>query len=109
VRAELGPGTETTESHASKLIAVEKQLIVLIESKCGLEKFVALEKEFIAAKRDLHHLTDWKRGLKEEKTETARRRWAFGPNITAAIIGGFITLLGVALNVGLTYLLTRKE
>ena len=38
----------------------------------------------------LKSLTSWKDELKKEKDEATRRFWAFGPNITAAVIGGIV-------------------
>lgn len=36
--------------------------------------------------------------LKKEKEERARRFWAFGPNVTAAIISSIVALIGIAIN-----------
>jgi hypothetical protein len=45
----------------------------------------------------------WKDELKKEKEEATRRWWSFGPNITAALISGAITLIGI----GISYYLRK--
>jgi hypothetical protein len=51
------------------------------------------EKEIALMKRELDELKKWKDDHKKEKDEWARRIWAFGPNLIAAIVSGIIAAL----------------
>ena len=62
---------------------------------------------YLHLKRDVDELKKWRTDQKLEKDEASRRWWAFGPNITAALIGGFITLVGVAVNLAVTLSLRK--
>ena len=51
-----------------------------------------LEKENVLLKREIEDLKKWKDEQKKERDEKTRRIWAFGPNISAAIITVVLTL-----------------
>jgi hypothetical protein len=89
---------EATQGHHAKILVIEQQLLVLVELKSAMSAFASIEKELVAVKKDLETLHKWREELKKEKEEATRRWWSFGPNITAALISGVITLLGIALN-----------
>jgi chromosome segregation ATPase len=94
---------ESTESHNAKIIVIEQQLLVLMDLKTLVGAVTAVEKDLALLRKDVEALQKWKEELKKEKDEATRRWWAFGPNITAAIIGGIITLIGIGVNVALNY------
>jgi hypothetical protein len=96
-------GGQTAENHSVKIVEVEKTLLVLQESKGSQQAISDIQKTLVSIAKDLEKLTHWKDELKKEKDETARRLWAFGPNLVAALIG----LLGVLISVTLTFLLRK--
>ncbi len=68
-----------------------------------------MREDLISIKKDIDNFQSWKGEQKKEKEEAIRRWWSFGPNITAALIGGFITLVGILISVGLTFLINRTK
>jgi chromosome segregation ATPase len=88
--------SEASEGHGSKITVIEQQLLVLADLKPLVGSITALEKELVAIKKDLEAFGKWRDEQKREREEFTRRKWAFGPNITAAIIGGLMSL-GTAL------------
>jgi chromosome segregation ATPase len=92
----LKKSTEAAERHTSTITVIEQKLLVLVDTKQFLADVGAIRLELVALKKDLESLGKWKDELKKEREETARRLWAFGPNLLAAIISGLISL-GVAL------------
>jgi len=104
----LKKGMGATEGHGSRITVIEQRILVLVELKQGMASIAAIEKEVLALKKDLESIGKWKEELKKEREEGARRFWAFGPNLVAAIISGLITLIGVAITVGLNYWLLKK-
>ena len=99
---------DASEEHRSKITIVEQQLII-VDLKSVVAWIVSAKETLVAIKKDIENLQSWKGEQKKEKDEAIRRWWSFGPNITAALIGGFITIVGVAVNVGLTYYLNRQR
>ena len=69
---------------------------MLVDLKGTLVTLASIEKDLVAFRKDLESLQKWKDEMKTERDEAARRLWAFGPNLLAAIISGLISL-GVAL------------
>jgi chromosome segregation ATPase len=98
----LSRWTEAAEGHSSKITIIE-QTLVLVDLKKVQTAIADLEKDSVALRKDLEVLQKWKDELKKEKEETTRRWWSFGPNITAALIAGTVTLLGVGLNYWLNH------
>jgi hypothetical protein len=64
---------------------------------------------YINLKRDVEELKKWKGDQKQEKDERTRRLWSFGPNIIAALISGFITLLGIAATIAVNIWLNKTK
>ena len=89
---------DTSEGHASKLTLIEKQLVVLVDFKPCLDAVQTIQKDLISIRKDVESLGKWKDDFKRERDEASRRRWAFGPNITAAVISGVIAILGIFLS-----------
>jgi chromosome segregation ATPase len=104
VSESLKKGTDTTAEHGLKIVSVEEKLFLVDFRKC-IDSVTTLQQDLVAFRKDLESLQKWKEELKKEKEEATRRWWSFGPNITAAMISGFITLFGVVL----TYLLNRPK
>jgi DNA repair ATPase RecN len=94
----LKKSTDSTQGHSAKLTVIEERLLVLVELKGSLGVVTSLDKDLALLKKDLEILQQWKTDLKKEKDEATRRWWSFGPNISAAIISGIITLSGIAFN-----------
>ncbi|MBY0524972.1 MAG: hypothetical protein K2R98_16320 [Gemmataceae bacterium] len=88
-------GSEATSGMTVKIAVIEERLVVL-DLKGALGKLTALEAELALLRKDLTGLQAWKDELRREKEEAMRRLWSFGPNISAAVIGGLISL-GTAL------------
>jgi hypothetical protein len=103
LKAVLEKGTEATEEHTSKITVIEEKVLVLVDLKAAQAAIVAIEKEHLGFRKDIEALQKWKDDLKKEKDEGARRLWAFGPNITAAIISSIIALLIVGINIAVSY------
>jgi chromosome segregation ATPase len=101
----LKKGVEDASAHTQKIIVIEQQLLALADLKEARGSITAIREELVAIKKDVQGLSDWKAEVKREKEESSRRKWAFGPNITAALISGVIALLGVLLN----YFLNRPS
>jgi hypothetical protein len=101
--------TDTNEGHGSRITIVEQQVLVIADLKTAVATIASIKEELVAIKKDIEGLQSWKADQKKEKEEAVRRWWSFGPNITAAIIGGIITILGVLTSVGLTYFLNRPK
>ncbi|MBY0460045.1 MAG: hypothetical protein K2V38_22240 [Gemmataceae bacterium] len=87
--------TGAAEGHGTKIVVIEQQLSLLVELKATVTAVASLKEEMIAVRKDLESLQGWKAEQKKEREESARRWWAFGPNITGAIVSGAIALLGV--------------
>ena len=63
-----------------------------------------LKTEILLLRRDIEGIEKWKDDLKKEKDESARRFWAFGPNVAGAIVN---VLLGAAISGAVAYFMTR--
>jgi predicted RNase H-like nuclease (RuvC/YqgF family) len=48
------------------------------------------ERKIALLEREVEELRKWKDDKKKQDDEWARRLWAFGPNLLAAVIGGLI-------------------
>jgi hypothetical protein len=83
---------------------VIEQTLVLVDLKSLQAVITSLEKDGLIIKKDIEALQKWNEELKKEKDEATRRWWSFGPNITAALLAGIITLVGVAINYWLNHL-----
>ena len=81
---------ELCESHTTKISVFEQQLVVL-DLKATLAAIANVEKEIIAIKKDVEAFTTWKHEQKKDRDEASRRRWAFGPNIVAALISAVVS------------------
>lgn len=99
---------DATEGHGSKITVIEQQLLI-VDLRAAVGALSAIREELVAIRKDIESLQGWKADQKKEREETARRWWAFGPNITAVLIGGAITILGVLLNVALTFYLGKSK
>jgi uncharacterized coiled-coil DUF342 family protein len=105
MKEQLNKCLSATEGHTSRITVMEQQVLVVVDLKRSMEAIAAIEKDLVAIRKDLESLQGWKNDLKKEKEEVSRRRWAFGPNITAAAISGLIALIGI----GLSYWLNRPR
>src|SRR5262245_6208539 len=94
----LHESADVTTGHIAKITVIEEKLVVLTDIKGSMAVVASIKEDLVAIKKDIENLQRWKEELKREKEEAARRRWAFGPNITAALISGVITLVGIGLN-----------
>jgi chromosome segregation ATPase len=63
-----------------------------------------LKTEILLLRKDIEGIEKWKDDLKKEKDESARRFWAFGPNVAGAIVN---VLLGAAISGAVAYFMTR--
>ena len=97
----LSKCSEAAEGHGSKIIVIEQQVLLITDLKAAVAAIAPLKEELVAVRKDIESLQNWKAEQKKEKEEGARRLWAFGPSITAALISGFITLVGLLINFGL--------
>jgi hypothetical protein len=88
----LKKGTDVTEGHTSKITVIEQQLLVLVDLKGSLAILATIDKDIVALKKDVEGLSKWREELKKERDEAARRLWAFGPNVVAAVISGMMSL-----------------
>lgn len=102
-------GATANEGHSSRITVVEQQVLVLADLKVAVAAIASIKEELVALRKDIESLQSWKAEQKKEKEEIIRRWWSFGPNLTAAILAGVITVLGVVINVGLTYFLNRPK
>jgi len=59
-------------------------------------EYLVFQTQHALLHKDVTDLHKWKDDQKKERDEAARRLWSFGPNISAAIVGGLISL-GVTL------------
>jgi len=100
--------SKTTEGHDEQITVIHQQLL-FVDLKQTLATLSSLKEDMVAVRKDIESLNAWRDERKREKDEASRRRWAFGPNIVAALISGAISILGVGLGVGLTYYLNRKQ
>jgi hypothetical protein len=100
--------SDASDGHGSKITVIEQHLL-FVDLKSTVATLALIKENLIAINKDIEILQSWKAEQKREKEEVTRRWWAFGPNITAAIIGGFITIIGVIFNVGLTYFLNKSR
>lgn len=66
------------------------------------------EKSVALLKQETAELKSWKSEQKAEKVEQTRRWWAFGPNLIGAGIALIGTLVGIAVNIGLSLYLHKK-
>jgi chromosome segregation ATPase len=107
IKAVLQKGAEDAEEHTTRITVVEQQILVLPEMKIAQAAIVSVEKDLLALRKDLESLQKWRDEMKKEREESTRRLWAFGPNLTAALVSGFITILGIGITVTLNYLLRR--
>ena len=89
---------EATEGHNAKIIVVEQQLLVLVDLKSLVVAVATIDKDLALLRKDVEGLGKWKEDLKKERDEKARRWWAFGPNITAALISIIGSGIVMALN-----------
>jgi len=104
----LDKGAIVADGHSSKIVVIEKELIVLAGMKDVKTALAQLEKDSLGMKKDIESLIKWKEDLKKEKEETVKRFWSFGPNLVAAFVSGIITLLGIGVTVALNYWLLRR-
>ena len=88
----LEKGTEATEGHTTKIVVIEEKILVLVDLKTMQSAITSIEKEALGIRKDVEALQGWKEELKRDRAEGARRLWAFGPNLLAAIIGGVVSL-----------------
>ncbi|HEY7426292.1 MAG TPA: hypothetical protein VH682_18820 [Gemmataceae bacterium] len=112
VRANTNDHAETSSSLAAmktQIAVVEVHVGGIVPLKAAIETITVLEREFALLKKDLEGFSKWKDDLKREKDEATRRWWAFGPNITAAILGGIITLIGIGINVAVNHWLNKPK
>ena len=79
-----------------RLAVVDVQVTDIGTLKVAIENLRGLEMELALLRKDVEGLKSWKEDVKKERDEASRRRWAFGPNVVAAIISGIISL-GIAL------------
>ncbi len=86
-------GTDTTRGQTSKITVIEERLLVLVDLKGSLAIIASIEKDLVALRKDLESLQEWKDELKKEKDEATRRWWSFGPNLSAAVISGIMSLI----------------
>ena len=77
----------TTDQLASLRVAAFDTAMSLSDFRREYEKETAL------MKRELEDLKKWKDEQKKEHDEWGRRVWAFGPNVTGAIVSGIIAAL----------------
>jgi hypothetical protein len=82
--------------HLEKITSVEKEVIVLVDLKGRVGAIASIREDLVAIKKDLDGLKSWKDEQKKERDEAARRKWAFGPNLVAALVSGIISV-GIAL------------
>jgi hypothetical protein len=68
-----------------------------------METLAAIQLNLVGIGRDIESLKRWREDLRKEREERAKRLWAFGPNITAALIAGFITIPGIGITFALNY------
>jgi hypothetical protein len=111
VRANANDQGETSNSLAAvktQLAVVEVHVGGIAPLKAALETVTAIEREIALLKKDVEGLGKWKDELKKDKDENVRRWWSFGPSITAAVISGFVTLIGIGISVVLNYWVNRK-
>src|SRR5438034_10441502 len=101
--------SDATEGHSSKITLFEERIVVLGDLKEGLKVIAALEKELVAVKKDLETFQKWQEEQRQEKEETSRRWWSFGPSLTATIISGGIALLGIVVNIALALYFNRPK
>ena len=94
----LQKGTETTAGHTAKIIIVEQQLLVLADFKKCMDTVSTIQQDLVGIRKDLESLRSWKDELKKEKDEWKRRWWAFGPNLSAAIVSAIVALALYFLN-----------
>jgi hypothetical protein len=83
---------KTAQQLAGLRAEYDKEVALL---KQRIETTVALlkaehERELALLKREIEDWKSWKADHKKQTDEWARRLWAFGPNILAAILGGLI-------------------
>jgi hypothetical protein len=107
LKAVVDKSVAATEGHTAKITIIEEKILVLVDLKAIQGAIVALEKESLGLRKDIEALQRWKDELKKENEEVIRRWWSFGPNITTAIISGIITLIGVGINVAVSYWLKK--
>jgi hypothetical protein len=99
---------DASEGHGSKITIIEQQLFI-VDLKSAMAIIASMKEDLVAIRKDIENLQSWKAEQKKEKDEAIRRWWSFGPNIAAALIGGLITIVGVGINVGLTYYLNKMR
>ncbi len=83
VKALVDVLTERVKSQSEKLEELKQSLRIVLD----------LEKQLSLIQREIDDLKKWKDEQKKELDEQTRRRWAFGPNIAAAIITVILTLV----------------
>jgi hypothetical protein len=103
LKADLAKCEEITAVHVSKLTIVDHVNLKFLQAA-----IVQIEKDHVSFKKDLETLQKWKDELKKEREESTRRWWSFGPNISAAIIGGIIALIVAGLNMAFNIYLHKQ-
>ena len=83
VKALVDVLTERVKSQSEKLEELKQSLRIVLD----------FEKQLSLIQREIDDLKKWKDEQKKELDEQTRRRWAFGPNIVAAIITVILTLV----------------
>ena len=83
--------TERLQNTVDDLQSFEDKLSELARGLADLRR--EDEKEIALMKRELEDLKKWKDEQKKEHDEWGRRVWAFGPNVTGAIVSGIIAAL----------------
>jgi hypothetical protein len=99
---------DDSEGHGSKITVIEQHLL-FVDLKGTVAMIASIKENLVAITKDIENLQSWRGEQKKEKEEATRRWWSFGPNITAALIGGFITIIGIAINIGLNYYLNKPR
>ena len=99
---------DASEGHGSKITVIEQHLH-FVDLRGTVAIIASMREDLISIKKDIENFQSWKGEQKKEKEEAIRRWWSFGPNITAALIGGFITLVGILISVGLTFFINRTK
>jgi hypothetical protein len=85
-------GATSTEGHTKQITIIEQQILVLGDLKTALTAITELQRDLALLKKDIDNLKSWKDEQKKQQDESARRLWAFGPNITAGILTVVLTL-----------------
>jgi preprotein translocase subunit SecF len=106
-------GQEKVEDVLSKVVLQLKEVEIQVKEigtvKSSLEPMTQLRLDLRAMQKDVEGLARWKEDVKKEKDESARRWWAFAPNISAALTGGLISLLIALLGIAINYYIGKSK